>query len=89
MSKGVKWSDPSDTQSKPCYDAHALMRQYEVIGQLAEAMEKLGWGPYQADHEDGNGQFEINWSSRPRDSGQQQLNCSVVLAPVFLSLGRC
>ena len=24
-------------------------------------MEALGWGPYQADHEDGNGQFEINW----------------------------
>jgi glutamine synthetase len=25
-------------------------------------MEELGWGPYQADHEDANGQFEINWA---------------------------
>jgi glutamine synthetase len=25
-------------------------------------MESLGWGPYQADHEDANGQFEINWT---------------------------
>jgi glutamine synthetase len=24
-------------------------------------MEDMGWGPYQADHEDANGQFEINW----------------------------
>ncbi|VAV96186.1 Glutamine synthetase type I [hydrothermal vent metagenome] len=21
----------------------------------------LGWGPYQNDHEDANGQFEMNW----------------------------
>jgi glutamine synthetase len=24
-------------------------------------MTELGWGPYQNDHEDANGQFEINW----------------------------
>eukprot|EP00270_Netrium_digitus_P013891 TRINITY_DN4664_c0_g3_i1.p1 TRINITY_DN4664_c0_g3~~TRINITY_DN4664_c0_g3_i1.p1 ORF type:complete len:292 (-),score=75.60 TRINITY_DN4664_c0_g3_i1:58-870(-) len=24
-------------------------------------MEELGWKPYQSDHEDGNGQFEMNW----------------------------
>ena len=38
------------------------MRQFELIGGLLEAMEELGWGPYQADHEDANGQFEINWT---------------------------
>ena len=54
-------SDAYDTQSKPCYDAHALMRKYDVISKLVEHMEALGWGPYQADHEDANGQFEINW----------------------------
>ena len=54
-------SDALDTQSKPCYDAHALMRRYDVISKLVENMEALGWGPYQADHEDANGQFEINW----------------------------
>jgi len=59
--KGVRWSDAMDTQAKPCYDAHALMRQYDVVTQLSESMESLGWGPYQMDHEDGNGQFEINW----------------------------
>ncbi len=25
-------------------------------------MTGLGWGPYQNDHEDANGQFEINWN---------------------------
>lgn len=54
-------SDPADVQPKPCYDAHALMRRYELISTLVEHMEALGWGPYQADHEDANGQFEINW----------------------------
>ena len=24
-------------------------------------MLELGWGPYQNDHEDANGQFEMNW----------------------------
>ena len=24
-------------------------------------MIMLGWGPYQNDHEDANGQFEMNW----------------------------
>jgi glutamine synthetase len=25
-------------------------------------MLALGWGPYQNDHEDANGQFEMNWT---------------------------
>ena len=54
-------SDALDTQGKPCYDAHALMRRFELIAELVRHMEVLGWGPYQADHEDANGQFEINW----------------------------
>ncbi len=59
---GAAIADPHDAQSKPCYDQLALMRQLELIGGLLEAMEELGWGPYQADHEDANGQFEINWT---------------------------
>ena len=54
-------ADTQDTQAKPCYDQSALMRRYEVISQICDAMITLGWGPYQNDHEDGNGQFEMNW----------------------------
>lgn len=60
-SNGTAISDEQDTQSKPCYDQSALMRQYDVITQICDAMIELGWGPYQNDHEDANGQFEMNW----------------------------
>ncbi|MFN6344726.1 MAG: type III glutamate--ammonia ligase [Cyanobium sp.] len=59
---GAAIADPADHQEKPCYDQLALMRRFALIGPLLTAMEQLGWGPYQADHEDANGQFEINWT---------------------------
>ena len=58
---GEAIADGSDRQSKPCYDQAALMRHYHVITEICDSMEALGWGPYQNDHEDANGQFEMNW----------------------------
>jgi len=58
---GDRVADSRDVQAKPCYDQIALMRNYGVIGQICNAMEAMGWKPYQNDHEDGNGQFEMNW----------------------------
>jgi glutamate---methylamine ligase len=58
---GVAISDPADSQDKPCYDQQALMRRYDVISEICDAMRALGWEPYQNDHEDANGQFEMNW----------------------------
>ena len=37
------------------------MRRYDVIAEICDAMLALGWKPYQNDHEDANGQFEMNW----------------------------
>jgi glutamine synthetase len=54
-------SDEHDTQEKPCYDQSAVMRRFDVISEICSTMTALGWGPYQNDHEDANGQFEINW----------------------------
>ncbi|MFL2894177.1 MAG: type III glutamate--ammonia ligase [Candidatus Pelagibacter sp.] len=54
-------ADTKDTQSKPCYDQSALMRRYDLIKEICDSMIELGWGPYQNDHEDANGQFEMNW----------------------------
>jgi glutamine synthetase type III len=59
---GTAISDPADTASKPCYDQSALMRRYDVITEICDSMLALGWGPYQNDHEDANGQFEMNWN---------------------------
>jgi len=58
---GSAISDPCDIQAKPCYDQSALMRRYDVISEICDSMSELGWGPYQNDHEDANGQFEMNW----------------------------
>ncbi|MCY4245275.1 MAG: type III glutamate--ammonia ligase [Gammaproteobacteria bacterium] len=60
-SDGSAVSDARDVQEKPCYDQSALMRRYDVIAEICDAMAGLGWAPYQNDHEDANGQFEMNW----------------------------
>ena len=58
---GSSIADPRDTQSKPCYDQSALMRRYDLIKEICDCMIQMGWHPYQNDHEDANGQFEMNW----------------------------
>ncbi len=58
---GEAISDPSDVQAKPCYDQQALMRRYDVITEICDGMNRIGWNPYQNDHEDANGQYEMNW----------------------------
>ena len=62
LPNGSAISDPLDTGTKPCYDAGALLRRYDVITEICDAMLELGWGAYQNDHEDANGQFEMNWN---------------------------
>jgi len=59
---GTTLGDGADQQSKPCYDQQALMRRYDLIARICDCMSSLGWGPYQNDHEDANGQFEMNWT---------------------------
>ena len=54
-------SDNLDTSIKPCYDQQAIMRRYDVIAEICDCMLEMGWQPYQNDHEDANGQFEMNW----------------------------
>ncbi|HVJ34791.1 MAG TPA: type III glutamate--ammonia ligase [Dongiaceae bacterium] len=58
---GKAVADEADTAEKPCYDQQALMRRYDVITEICDSMLALGWKPYQNDHEDANGQFEMNW----------------------------
>lgn len=58
---GNEISDDLDTAAKPCYDQQAVMRRYDVVAEICDYMLELGWAPYQNDHEDANGQFEMNW----------------------------
>ena len=59
---GKQISDEYDTAAKSCYDQQAVMRRYDVIAEICDGMLSLGWEPYQNDHEDANGQFEMNWA---------------------------
>ncbi len=59
--EGTDIFDERDTQEKPCYDQSALMRRFDVISSICDVMIDLDWGAYQNDHEDANGQWEMNW----------------------------
>jgi glutamine synthetase len=58
----VPW-DPSqiDNLAKPCYDFKGLAQACDYLRDMNDALRQLGWGVYQSDHEDANGQYEINY----------------------------
>ncbi len=56
--------DGTDTLDKPCYDYKGLARRSEYLGRLARALQGAGLDVYQIDHEDANGQFEVNFTYR-------------------------
>ena len=58
----AEW-DPNRTDQlrNPCYDFKATASAIGYLRDIMDAMDRLGWGPYQCDHEDANGQFEINF----------------------------
>jgi glutamine synthetase len=58
---GVVPYDGLDVLDKPCYDLKALLRTAPVLKDIVGAMETLGWGVSALDHEDANGQYEINF----------------------------
>jgi glutamine synthetase len=55
-------ADRSDLSAQPCYDARDVTRMYDHLTEISQAMNTLGWGNYANDHEDGNGQFEQNFT---------------------------
>ncbi|UGS34118.1 type III glutamate--ammonia ligase [Capillimicrobium parvum] len=53
--------DALDVLDKPCYDLKALLRVSPVLTEIVGAMETLEWPVSALDHEDANGQYEINY----------------------------
>lgn len=53
--------DELDVLDKPCYDLKALLRTAPVLKDIVAAFEALDWGVTALDHEDANGQYEINF----------------------------
>ncbi len=46
---------------KPAYDVARLLDNLPWLDELVSAMNSLGWGVYSFDHEDGIGQFEVDF----------------------------
>jgi glutamine synthetase len=54
--------DATDTLDKPCYDYKGLSRTSAFLEKLVDSLAAVGFDVYQVDHEDANGQFEINYT---------------------------
>ncbi len=50
-----------DHLAKPCYDFKGLAPAIGYLQEITSACNQLGWGVYQTDHEDANGQYEVNF----------------------------
>ncbi len=65
-SGGIKIWDPAgiDILSKPCYDFKGMCQAMDYLQDVIRCGNRMGMGIYQSDHEDANGQYEINfgWS---------------------------
>ena len=55
-------ADATDVLEKPCYDYKGLSRSRIFLETLVGALKDVGFDVYQIDHEDGNGQFEMNYT---------------------------
>ena len=55
--------DPNevDTLTKPCYDFKGISNVIDYLRDMMDGMQRIGWDAYQSDHEDANGQYEINF----------------------------
>jgi glutamine synthetase len=54
--------DSTDTLEKPCYDYKGLSRASVILDELSTSLRAAGLDVYQIDHEDANGQFEVNYT---------------------------
>jgi glutamine synthetase len=54
--------DPTDTLAKPCYDYKGSTRASAYLEELVAALQAVDIDVFQIDHEDANGQFEVNYT---------------------------
>lgn len=58
----IPWDpDGVDALGKACYDFRSMAPAMAFLQELTTALNGLGWGVYQTDHEDANSQFEVNF----------------------------
>ncbi|MGI9301709.1 MAG: type III glutamate--ammonia ligase, partial [Gammaproteobacteria bacterium] len=52
---------PRDSNPKPAYDTRSTLDSFDTLGAIVDALNSCGYDVYSFDHEDGNGQFEIDF----------------------------
>jgi glutamine synthetase len=50
-----------DVLAKPCYDFKGMSQTMDYLQDIIRFGNQMGFGIYQSDHEDANGQYEINF----------------------------
>lgn len=58
----IQTVDETDVLDKPCYDYKGLSRSRAFLEALVSSLQQVDFDVYQIDHEDANGQFEINYT---------------------------
>jgi len=53
---------PRDNLAKPAYDVRSTLDSLFLLEQIVDALNSVGYDVYSYDHEDGNGQFEIDFN---------------------------
>jgi glutamine synthetase len=61
LAGGLKPADPTDVQAKPSYDLAVMKRQAAWLESLRSQLLALDFQLLQIDHEDANGQWEVNY----------------------------
>lgn len=58
----LELADSTDQLDKPCYDYKGLSRSRQFLETFVDALQQVDFDVYQIDHEDANGQFEVNYT---------------------------
>ena len=61
---GIAPIGPRDNLAKPAYDLRSTLDSLELLEEIVSTLNELGYDVYSYDHEDGNGQFEIDFMYR-------------------------
>jgi glutamine synthetase len=54
--------NPRDVLDKPCYDAIGMLESLDFLDEMVGYMNAMDWDVHSFDHEDGNGQYEFDFS---------------------------
>lgn len=58
---GLQPIGPRDALAKPAYDVRSTLDSFDMLELIVRELNGLGYDVYSYDHEDGNGQFEIDF----------------------------